>query len=189
MKLREMRTIWGIPITTIKEHAKIYKRWITVMYLFDIVVLSLITLYLFNKSMGFFWYIGAIVVFTLLCNLVITNVSHASKYEAFKFYRTCKNCDVYEKQYNISNEQLYSVLYCAGYKRLKTGKTSSEYVDALCLLCCEDRSNSGRIMKYLNKYKDDEKFTLKCLVLKKGRREYLVDFIFVSDDMNDVEED
>ena len=192
MKLNDVSSIWGIPISSIKERAKIYKKWVTLMYLFDIVIVSIVTMLLFQNGMGFQWYVAIIVVFAILCNVIITSVSNVSKYEAFKFFKSNRNCNVVEKQFSISNEQLYSVLYCVGYKRLKVSKTSHEYCDSLCSLCCEDKYNAKKIMKFLNKYEvsDDssENITLKCYAIKRGRTEYLVDITFCTDEDTDYEE-
>lgn len=186
MKLKDTNTIWGIPISIIKERARLYRKWVSLMYLFDIFVITIVTTLLFQSNMGFQWYVAVIVVFAILCNIIITSVSNASKYEAFKFFKSNRNCNIIEKQFSISNEQLYSVLYCVGYKRLKVSKTSHEYCDSLCSLCCEDKYNAKKIMKYLNKYavSDDssENITLKCQAIKRGRKEYLVDITFCIDE-------
>lgn len=194
MKLSEVSTIWGIPVSIIKERAKIYKKWIALMYVFDIVIVSIVTMLLFQNGMGFHWYVAIIVLFVLLCNMIITSVSNVLKYEAFKFFRYNKKCNVIEKQFSISNEQLYSVLYCVGYKRLKVSKTSHEYCDSLCSLCCEDAYNAKKIMKYLNKYEvkdtDSDNITLRCYVLKRCRKNYLVDITFCTDeDSKEIMED
>lgn len=183
MKLSETHTIWGIPVSSLKERAKVYKRWIAVMYGFDILVISIITAYLFRRAQSFWWYALAIVIFAVLCNIVITVVSNASKYEAFKFYRKMRNCTVEECQYSITVEQLYSVLYCMGYKRLKPERSFHEYCEAIFSMCCEDAYNSKKVMKYLDKYKvtDDGAITLKCLILKHRKRYYLVDILFQAD--------
>ena len=183
MKLKDSATIWGIPISVIKEQAKLYKKWVAFMYILDIVILSIVTMLLFNSGLGFSWYIGVIIVFTLLCNLIITQVSNASKYEAFKFFKANRNLNITEKQFSILDEQLYSVLYCLGYHRLKQNKSLADYCESVFSLCCEDKYNAKRVMKYLNKYlaKDDENVTLKCKIVTKGKVEYLVDISFCAD--------
>ena len=193
MRLSDVKTIWGIPISSIKERAKAYKRWVILMYLFDALIITIATVLLFQNGMGFEWYAIIVVIFAIFCNIIINSVSNISKYEAFKFYRQNNKYNIKEKQYNITNEQLYSILYCAGYKRLKVNRTFLEYCDSICALCCEDKYNAKKIMKYLSKYEvsDDssDNITLKCLVLKRGGKEHLVDITFCIEGDTDLVEE
>lgn len=183
MKLKNVQEIWGIPISIIQERTKIYRRWVMCVYLINLIFVSVITIALSNFNSPLWLYTLVVLILVLASNIIIETVSRASNYEAFKFYRRLDETEVHEKQYSITREQLYSILYCLHYKRLNPDSDMLGYCDSLFILCYEDKYNAKKIMKYLSKYEahNDEVVTLRCTVLNSHGNEYLVAIPYCAD--------
>jgi hypothetical protein len=181
MFLRERKTIWGIPIVHLKEYSKKYKFWALLLLVLDVIVIFSITSFLYYNNLSYETYGFTIVGTCLAFHFIFYNVLSVEKWEAFKFYNNFKDFKVVQKSYKVNTINLYSVLYCTGYKRLKQNKTFEEYKEQLCNACCESTFYAKDIMKYLKKY-EDESGNLTCFIITKGKKAYFVDFMSNTDE-------
>lgn len=175
MKLKNVETLWGTPIVHLKEHSKRYRLYLTVLYLCDIFAVVGLTAFLYLNHIDYSAYGFIIVAVALLVHFISYTSLNPDKWEAFKFYRSHQNLNVIEKTYKVNDVNLYSILYCIGYKRLKQDKTLEEYKESLLSACCENINCAKSIMKYIKKY-EDESGNLTCYIIQKGKKQYFIDF-------------
>lgn len=193
MVLRDSTTLWGIPVTLLEEHSKKYRLWSAVLYIADLLVIFSVTAYLYYSGMSYEAYGFMVVIVGVFFHFILYQFLNPERWIAFKFYRKYANCKLVERTYDIDTEQLHSVLYCAGCKRLKAGKTFEEYKELFVSSCCEDVKFAKSLMKYMEKY-SSESGRLTCVIIIKNKSNYFIDFKedidYVSDDGNagDAEE-
>lgn len=175
MQLKDIDTLWGIPVVHLKEYSKKYRFWMSIVYLVDIALIFGLTAFMFYANVQYSVHGYVVVILALLVQFVAYFFLSLEKWEAFKFYKKHSKCNIYEKTYKISADQFYSILYCVGYKRLKEGKTIDDYKELCLSACCENVKYAKSIGKYLRKYEDDSG-DIPCVVMHKGKAQYLIDF-------------
>jgi Ca2+/Na+ antiporter len=176
MKLKESQTLWGIPITHLKEHSKKYRLYSSLLYLLDIVLIVLLTLYMYYNNVNYQSYGFLIVVVCLFVHFTTYSFLNPDKWEAFKFYKKYSDCELITKTYDLDEEKMFSMLYCLAFKRLRQGKSFETYKELMLSACCEDTRNAKKLMKYLQKY-ESESGTLTCRIIIKGKSQYFIDFV------------
>lgn len=187
MYLKEIDTIWGTTVSSLKDYAKKYKIAQSIMWggdIFLVLILSWILATL-NAPVSV-WFLSLSIVCLLFYALLLTFIN-PNKYNTFKFFKRNRNHLLVEKKYNIDEKKLFSVLYCTVHsKRVKTNKDMDYYMNLALNYCAEDCSFSCKFMKYLSKYEDIDG-SVSVYVLEKGRKSYFIDF--VSSDEASLEED
>ena len=93
----------------------------------------------------------------------------------FLFYQKHKNCDLIEERYNIDADKMFSLVYCIGYKKLKSNKDFDYYSEALSNYCYNDYVNSSKFYKLLSRYKSDEG-NVCGHVIKKNKKVFFIAF-------------
>ena len=151
-----MTEIWGIPITRINEYSKKYKFFTVLMYLIDILIMSLGVTVMFHTGAGVKIYLSFLVIVCLVVTLSFSVVINSDTGIAGKFYKKYKHVDVDTRTYNLDAQVLYNVLYCLGYKRLKPNKSMEIYFEMLNDICCDNPKCAFTMLKYLKKYEDEE---------------------------------
>jgi hypothetical protein len=185
MKLKESRTLWGIPVISLKEHSKKYRLFSTLLYIFDIIIVFGLTFYMYNNNVDFRSYGFVIVVICLFIHFTTNSFLNPDRWEAFKFYKRHSDCTMTEVTYDLDEDKIYSMLYCLSFKRLKQGKSFDTYKELMLSCCCEDTNNAKKLMKYLKKY-ESESGNLTCYIITKGKSQFFIDF--VNENSSDEEE-
>lgn len=189
MKLKDLSALWGIPIVHLREHSKKYRLSSAILYLCDIAVVTILTAFMYQHNISYGAYGFVLVAICLIVHFVSYSKLNPDKFEAFKFYKKHLNCEVKEVSYSVNSERLYSVLYCAGYMRLKKNCSYENYKELILSACCENIKYSKSLMKYLKKY-EDESGNLTCIIIEKGKKQYFIDFKHDSfDDSAEVNEE
>ena len=173
--LRNFKTIWGIPIIHLKEYSKKYKLYSFILYLADVISIFGLTAFMYFNNIDYRAY-GFILLFVcILLHFAFNQLLSPEKWEAFKFYKNNESCDVVQKKYKVDCNNLYSILYIVGYKRLKENKDITYYKELMLSACCENVKYSKNIMKYLQKY-ENESGNLTCFIITRGKSQFLIDF-------------
>lgn len=175
MKLKDSQTLWGIPIVHLKEHSKKYRIYSLFLYTLDILLILGLTAYMYYNSINYNAYGFVLVSICLLFHFISYSKLNPEKWEAFKFYKKHSAYEIVEKSYTVDENNLYSILYCTGYKRLKQNRTFNEYKELMLSSCCENIKYSHSIMKYIKKYESDSG-NLTCIIIEKGKKQYFIDF-------------
>jgi hypothetical protein len=176
MKLKENQTLWGIPVVHLKEHSKKYRLYSSILYVLDIILVVILTLLMYYTNISYSAYGFVIVAICLLFHFISYYKLNPEKWEAFKFYKKYSECKIITKTYALDENKLYSLLYCIGYKRLKQNRSFDEYKELILSACCENCAYSKSLMKYMKKY-ESESGNLSCLIIKKGKKQYFIDFV------------
>ena len=175
MKLSDLKAIWGIDITNIKEENRKYLTVTTIIVIMDIILMGAMTYLLFSHNSDFQSY--ALIMFGLsfVAFFIYSYLANPTKHRVYKFYRRFKDCPLIEESFDIDEIRLYSLAYCIGFKRLKENKDFDYYKEAILNYCYEDYANSGKFYKYLSKYKSDSGEFVVYKVTK-GKKSYFIDF-------------
>lgn len=175
MILKEMNELWGTPIANLKAYYKKFLINATIFYGVCALILGIITLIMAKKGATSETYLVMAIVYTVSMMGYSVVFLNYDKFQASKFYRRHRNDEVVEVFYNVTTNNLFTVLYCCC-KRVKAEKTTYDYyLDLMLSLCNEDMFNARTIMKYLMKYESEESAeTISLYVIKKKKRQYLV---------------
>lgn len=152
MKLEDYETVWGTPIDTLKEYSKKYRFWSSIIYLADVIVILAVTAYMFYAGVSYNAYGFVVVLVAIFVHFISLNCLNLDRWMAFKFYRRNKDKAITKHKLDLNEDTLYSVLYCAGCKRLKQGRTLAEYIELMRSSCCEDSKFAKKVIPYLMKY-------------------------------------
>lgn len=177
MTLKELGTLWGNPIIKLREYAKKYRICSLLLYALDVVVLSILTALMYRQGSSFHVYMFIIVMFVILFSLVFNLYLNTNKWSAFKFYRRYRSAQVTIKKYKVDASNLYSVIYCMNYRRLKQDKELSDYLDMIINACNEDWVYAKTFMKYLSKYEDPEAGNLELYVITRNKKDIFVEYV------------
>lgn len=181
MKLENLKTLWGIEIVKLREHAKKYRFRLCMLYFIDIVVVVGLTAYMFYNNIDYSTYGFIILAVGVLINLFGFSKLSSDKWDAFKFYKRHKGYEVVEKTYQLDESRLYNILYCVAFRRLSEGKTMNIYQEWIKTACTENINGSKSIMKYMRKY-EDISGNVVCYIITKGKNQYFIDFKEVKGD-------
>lgn len=175
MRLKDYKTLWGTSIVHLKAHSSKYRLNSIILYLVDIALVVILTAFMYYNHVNYRTYGFIIVALCLLFHFIIYDKLNPEKWEAFKFYKKHQSYQIKEKTYSVNDTNLYSILYCTGYKRLRQGRTFEEYKELMLSACCENIKYAHSIMKYINKYESCDG-NLTCIIIEKGKKQYFIDF-------------
>lgn len=156
MYLKDKDTLWGTPVTQLKQFSRRYKLIMFCVYAADILLIFLLTWLMFIKGVDYKAYGFMIVCLSLLIYMAGNTFANPDHWQAFNFYKKRANAQVQTGFYKLDTDSLYRVLYCSSYKRLKSGKTLEEYMEACLNACSENWVYSRKIMKFLEGYASEE---------------------------------
>lgn len=175
MVLSDMNELWGIPIVYLKEYSKKYKFYAGVVYLIDALVIIGMTSFMYVNNISYNAYGFLIVVSAIFVYMGLSKFLNMDNWLVFKFYKKNIRGSIREVHYNLDADVLYSILYCVGYKRLKSNRSIQEYQELIRGACCENCKYSSKLMDYLKKY-EDSSGTVTCYILTRKNCEYFIDF-------------
>lgn len=181
MKLSDLKEIWGIPIVKLKEYCKRYKFYNILLIVGDIIAVCLLTLVMYKQKNDFVTYILVMLLFCLLFNFIYNTVLNPQKWQVYKFFLSNKNCKVQKKKYKVNDKNMFSIMYCTGYRRVVPNKEVKDYMEWLISACNEDNYYAKKVMKYLSKY-EDESGNLIAYIMVKGNKQYFLNFIEEGED-------
>ena len=176
MTLKELGTLWGNPIIKLQEYAKKYRIGSIFLYTLDIGIMAGLSIIMYKQRSSFNTYMFVMVIFVIIFSLIFNMYLNSDKWAAFKFYRRHKNAPVEIKKYRVSAQNMYSVIYCMNYKRLKPDKDLKDYLEMVLNACNEDWTFSKSFMKYIAKYEDAETGNIEVYVIHKKKKDYFVDY-------------
>lgn len=176
MKLNEINSLWGINIIHLKEYSKKYRLYMSLIYLLDVIIVIGLTLMMYKLHINYNTFGFIILTLCIGVHYITWKYLSLEKWESFKFYKKYSRYTIIEKTYKVDENILYSVLYCASYKRLKQNKELKDYKEYMLNACCENVSYSKKIMKYLSKYEDNDG-NLKCKIIARGKTQFFIDFV------------
>lgn len=175
MLLKDFKALWGIPTIHLKEYSKKYRLYSAILYLADVLAVFGITAYMFNKGISYRAYGFVLLFICILFHFIFNQLLNPEKWEAFRFYKSNEKCTIVRKSYAVDANNLYSILYIVGYKRLKQNKEVEDYKELILSACCENSKYSKSIMKYLQKY-ENPSGNVTCFIITKGKSPYFIDF-------------
>lgn len=166
MRVRDLDNIFGLSVQMLKTQATRYNITLTLCWVLDVllVVVAGVLLYIQGKPSGF---IKVAVIVAVFFNLLLLAVTRGENIEAIVFYKSHKKDRVELKSYDIDADKLYSVLFCAGYKAIKTEQSLDTYIEAMNSACLRKSKYSKKLCKYLSKY-ESESGTFKAYVTTRG---------------------
>lgn len=173
--LKDSKTIWGMPVSVLKKHSMKYRLLLSMLYLADFSVILCITAFLYYNGISYKAYGFVVVIVAIFFHFILYSCLHPEKWMAFKFYKKYSDCEIVERRYEVDASQMHSVLYCAGYKRLRSVKQVAAYKEMFLSACCEDIKFSSSLLKYLEEYAS-ESGSLICCIISKGKKQYFIDF-------------
>ena len=173
MKVVDLTEIWGIPKSKLQEYSKQYKWWMFGMYVLDIVAVVLLVAILYNSGADTRFYFYAIGLLCIIITLLMSYRINTDTGVAYQFYNkeSRKECAI--EYYSLNEEVLYNILYCIGYRRLKSNKSLEIYMEMLLSACCDNAKCAYTIMKFMNRYKSDNKDATAIYVLQGKKRGFL----------------
>ena len=189
MTLKELGTLWGNPIVKLKGYAKKYRIGSIFLYVLDVFILGVLTFIMYKQRSTFNIYMFVMVMFAILFTIIFNLYLDTNQWEAFKFYKKHANNKIEIKKYKVDAGNLYSIIYCMNYKRLKQDKEYEDYLETIINACNEDWTFSKSLMKYMEKYEDAETGNLEVYTIKKGKKTYFIDYVETIKDKNKVEEE
>lgn len=179
--MQSINELWGIPIVKIKEYGKRYRLLSSIIIFIDALVTIILLTMMYFKGVSLQVYFFIMVLLCIFVTLWLNTYLNPVKWEAYKFYNKFKRCICDEYRYKVDSNQLYNVLYCSGYKRLKLDKDLDFYKELIVSACCEDYIYAKRVMKYLDKYKCTDsnmsESNLFIQVINKGKKTYFINFL------------
>lgn len=188
MLLKERQTLWGIPVTALKEHGRKYRLFSYGLLVLDIVVIFGLTAFLYYGNYSYSAYGYVVVAVALTMNLIANQYLNPERWAAYKFYKRHQGHKVTEVCYKVDAEKLYSVLYCTGYRRLKSGLSYEKYCELMVSACCENPSYAKTIAHYLKKYISDSG-DLTCFIVSAKKNQFFVDMKEEEDSLNGISTD
>lgn len=176
--VKELETVFGVPTVVLNNLVKKRGRGILLSIFLDIIVIIIAT-FRIATTQGMIRseapiYITVCIIDALIVNLLVSNLVKKEYKGAYLFYKRYRNYKTSTFKASLDTDKFFSVLFCAGYLRLKSDKTLDYYVDALQTACCQNIKFSKRIMKRLKNYKDDNG-NFEFITIQKGRHLYIVD--------------
>lgn len=177
MTLKDLGTLWGNPVIKLKEYAKKYRVGSTILYLLDVIIFGVLLFFMYTQGTSFKIYMFVMVMFVCIFTMVFNLYLNTAKWSAFKFYRKYKNSKLKVKKYKVTAKNLYTIIYCTNYKRLKQDKEYEDYLEMIINACNEDMYYSKNIMKYLSRYEDEETGNLEVYVIERGKHIYFIDYV------------
>lgn len=175
IKLKDSKSIFGIDTDTIRSGSKTYTIGVSVSVIIDIVLMC-VGMVIVGMNAQVSTYFLLCVILAILTNLSISFFTKSDYRQVFSFYKKNKNRLCEEKNYDVTNENLFAVLFCTGYTKVKPNQSRDTYIECMRSACCLNAKYSKRIMRYLSKYEVENGGTLKCLVLP-DRKQKLVEII------------
>lgn len=175
--LKEYEKLWGIPLETIKQLGKKYKKYSFIVYTCNFIIMILCGVYMFNNNSSFSTCVFATISISLLSFLSLSLFINPEKWRAYLFYKKYKNLEVREYTLYLDEDNMKSILYCANYKRKKENGSMSDYAEFFLSACCEDSIYSKRLGTLLSRFanKDNTKNQLVVYMLNKGKKYFLID--------------
>lgn len=173
--LKDETELWGTPVIALKEYSRKFKWQMFLLVLGDIFVIFLTTFGLWSFNISYQAYGFVVLIVSLAFHFGLYNLLRPDRWETFNFWRRHGEKELHTLCYNVEPEQLYSVLFCSGYRRLKTGQTEEYYKALFYDACCESSARSGKLMKFLDSYKD-ENGSLAVTVVSDEKHNYFIKF-------------
>lgn len=173
MKVLDLTEIWGIPKSKLQEYSKQYKWWMFGMYVLDIVAVVLLVAILYNSGADTRFYFYAIGLLCIIITLLMSYRINTDTGVAYQFYNKVSRKECAIEYYSLNEEVLYNILYCIGYRRLKSNKSLEIYMEMLLSACCDNAKCAYTIMKFMNRYKSDNKDATAIYVLQGKKRGFL----------------
>lgn len=192
MVLNNLEELWGVPVVKLKDYSRRYRLYSSLIFLVDAVAMSILVYFMYKYGTSFYVYTIVIVLLCLLCSLWLNVMLNPARMACYKFYRRNRNRPVRKVTFELTAENLYNILYCIGFKRLKLGKSVSAYKELFLSACSEDYYYSGKLTKYMMRYevKDIEESKdcyITAYIMEKGKKLYFIDFISDEKENKDVE--
>lgn len=176
MILKDLKTIWGVPVLYFKECLRRHRCHLALFILIDALVILGGTALLYYLGESFASYGGYLISVCVILHFFWDYILKVENLEACKFYQKYSNCNVELKSYNLTDETLYSLLYCMGYKKVHQTKSADIYIVSMLNACCQDRRYARVLAKNMNKY-ESASGNISCYILSVGKKQYLVDFV------------
>lgn len=154
MRVRDLDSIFGIPVSLLKTQTTRYNVSIVLCSVLDVllIVVSGVLLFLNGDPSSF---IKASVIVAVVVNILLITLTSGENTEAIYFYKSHKRDKVVAKTYDIDASKLYSVLFCSGYKGIKAEQSLDKYKEALNSACLRNKKYSKKLYKYLSRYESD----------------------------------
>ena len=173
MKVTDLTEIWGIPKSKLQEYSKQYKWWMVGVYLLDIIAVILLVVILYNSGAKAQFYLYAVGLLCIIITLLMSYKINTDTGVAYQFYNKVQRKDCAVEYYNLNEEVLYNILYCIGYRRLKSNKSLEIYMEMLLSACCDNAKCAYAIMKFMNRYKSEGKDGMAVYVLQGKKKAFL----------------
>lgn len=173
MKVSEITEIWGISKVKLQEYQKKYKWWMFSLYAIDIFVMCVLVIILYNSGADAQFYMYTLVIVCVVMSVAMGYRINSDTGIAFQFYRKNSRKEYALEYYNLNKEVLYNILYCIGYRRLKSNKSMEIYMEMLLSACCENAKCAYTIMKFMNRYKSENNEGVPIYVLQGKKKAFL----------------
>lgn len=155
MKLKDVDSLFGTPMPLIKTYSSRYRLAVMLCLILDIILVFIAGLMLY-KSGDPSTLIQLSIIIAIVINVVLVSTTKSEYMEAFIFYLKYKNRKVELRRYSVDADKLFSVIFSAGYKRVKAERSFDSYKEALNSACLQKRKYSKRIFKNLEKYASED---------------------------------
>lgn len=177
MQVKDVESIFGISTNMVDKYGKSYIKMRLLTIIIDLGLLWVLILATGNDlNDKLFKYLLVGVVIAIIVNIIVSTFTNTDYYSVYKFYRKYKKRKVEQLGYNVTTDNLFSILFCTGYMKVKPDQSRDVYIEAIRNACCMNTKYSRRIMKYMSKYEDCENPNLTCQVIK-GRKNMIVEVL------------
>lgn len=175
MKVKDLQSVFGIPVDELKRHGKRYRIIILLLYLFDAVAIFGSTAYMFFHGVQYQWYWYVLVLICIVVNIAVDRFLGVEKYMVYKFYSKNLQRDIVENRYVVDVKDMRSIVHSLGQKPVDDS-TIQSLQPCVIAACAKNVLNSYRFMTKMSKLEADCGNVV-CRVFGRGGKQYFVDFV------------
>lgn len=165
--METVNEILGVKVEEIEKERKPYYKKMGIILITDIVMIVLVTLYMFSRAGGGVETLVIVEILSIVAYITYAVVSERSRSVLLYYSERLKKSKVEEETYNVTEEDVKTMLYCVGKKKKKLEKLGMEQLEEELLdVLKKDKQGNKKIYKMLRKTKEAKEES-KELTIKK----------------------
>ena len=179
--LKDEMELWGVPVVALTEYGRKFRWRMALLFTGDMFVVFSLTQMLYSLGLSYQAY-GFVVLFvSLIFHFGFSNLLHPDRWEAYRFWRRHGGDALSVHRYRLSAVQMYGVLYCSGYRRVRTGLSRSEYMVMFPDACAGSSSRARKLMHYMGIYESENGDVEVVTIDGADGKKYFIKFVPVGD--------
>lgn len=170
IKVEDLETIFGVPMYIVQRYYKRYMIAGVLCTILDILLVFGGAQLIYILDAGLYTYMLVCLVPAIGSSILLNMFTKGDYKEAYKLYRKARNKKAWEFKVSLTNDDLFSVLFCSGYIKVKPDMDRSTYLESLRSACLLNMKYAKRFFKFICKYRyiDDENLLVFTVTKHKG---------------------